>query len=168
MARRPNWRRVRSKWPYTVDEIAQTLGVHKATVRRWINLKGLSPIDTTKPTLVLGQVLIDFLRGGSTPKAKARFDEAFCFSCRDRRRAGGRMAEVTSESNGSINVLMLCDTCGGAMFKRFSQRKLPMLAAKFDLTIPQALSHLNHLTRPCLNVHVETGGSDHGKVQRQE
>lgn|SRR3990167_3989006 len=168
MARKANWRRVRSKWSYTVDEIAQALGVHKATVRRWINLKGLSPIDTSKPTLVLGQVLIDFLKDGSTPKTKARFDEAHCFACRNHRRAGGRMAEVTSESNGSINVMMLCDVCGGAMFKRFSQRKLPMLATKFDLTIPQALSHLNQLVRPCLNVHLEKGGPGHAKVQREE
>ena len=59
--RHPNYRLVKIHRNYTVEEIASLFGIHENTVRAWLKV-GLAPIDKSRPTLVHGQGLVDFLK----------------------------------------------------------------------------------------------------------
>ena len=60
MARRPDWRRIKSHRSYTVNECAEGLGVHKNTLRAWIK-DGLPVLSAGRPLLILGANLKAFL-----------------------------------------------------------------------------------------------------------
>jgi excisionase family DNA binding protein len=68
MARRPNGRRVKIHYSYTIRAAAEVLGVHKHTVSRWI-AAGLSTTDAMRPFLIRGQDLRAFLRARGATKA---------------------------------------------------------------------------------------------------
>ena len=52
-ARHPNQRRVKIHRPYTIEDLAATLNVHKNTIRRWAK-DGLDPIDDRRPMMFRG------------------------------------------------------------------------------------------------------------------
>ena len=58
--RNPNPRLVKIHRNYTVEDVANLLGVHKNTVREWIK-QGLPKIDDKRPMLILGCDLFAFL-----------------------------------------------------------------------------------------------------------
>ena len=67
---------------YTIAEIAETIGVHRQTVRRWI-LQGLTPIDSQKPVLILGEHAAEFLKNRRNKNKKScRTNELYCVKCR--------------------------------------------------------------------------------------
>jgi Helix-turn-helix domain len=51
--RRIDPRRIKTHFPYTVEEAADALGVHKNTVRMWIK-GGLAVADNRRPTVMSG------------------------------------------------------------------------------------------------------------------
>lgn len=55
-ARRINPRLIKLHRPYSVEEAARALGVHKNSVRGWIK-DGLPTVDHSRPLLILGQEL---------------------------------------------------------------------------------------------------------------
>ena len=59
--RRPNHRLVKIHRTYTVEEIVDLFGVHKNTVRHWVK-DGLTTTDDKRPMLILGHVLVAFLK----------------------------------------------------------------------------------------------------------
>jgi excisionase family DNA binding protein len=60
--RRPDWRRIKGKLSYTIDEVARALGTHRNTVRHWIRKAGLPAMTDARPHLILGSDLVAFLR----------------------------------------------------------------------------------------------------------
>ena len=63
---------------YSVEDIANSLSVHKNTVRGWFK-KGLDTIDNNKPALVLGSVLKQFLKGRRMAnKRVCKLHEIYC------------------------------------------------------------------------------------------
>ena len=58
--RHPNPRLAKIHRNYTVDEIASLFGVHKNSVRNWVN-GGLPISDDRRPMLILGRDLVAFL-----------------------------------------------------------------------------------------------------------
>ena len=55
-----NTRLVKRDYPYSIREIAELFGVHNKSVRNWIK-SGLRLIDSSKPFLIHGSDLKDFL-----------------------------------------------------------------------------------------------------------
>jgi transposase len=51
--RRIDPRRIKTHFPYTIEEAADALGAHKNTVRTWIK-GGLAVADNRRPTVMSG------------------------------------------------------------------------------------------------------------------
>ena len=85
--RRPDWRRIKSKLSYTIEEVARTLGTHRNTVRHWVRQAGFSAMTETRPHLILGSDLVAFLRARrALGKRKCGAGEIYCLRCRVPRR----------------------------------------------------------------------------------
>jgi excisionase family DNA binding protein len=70
--RRADWRRIKSKYSYTVEEAARALNLHRNTVRNWIRRGGLIAMTGSRPHLILGAVLVEFLKGIRTTSIRVR------------------------------------------------------------------------------------------------
>src|SRR6202023_4209730 len=85
--RRIDPRRIQMHFPYTVEEAADALGVHKNTVRMWIKA-GLAVADNRRPTVMSGAAIRAFLENrlkGSQVNAEARRVQLFCLHWPKRR-----------------------------------------------------------------------------------
>jgi transposase-like protein len=153
MPARPTWNRVKIHRSYTVDEAARTLGVCKATVRRWIKAKGLPLIDQHRPALILGPELIAFGKSHKAPKQKCELDQAYCLSCRAPKNAALGQMEIIQANAKTANVRMQCETCMSLMHKRFAWRDLSQVSARARVSASQAHLHLIETNAPCLSVH---------------
>src|SRR6266508_815248 len=68
---------------YSVEQIASLCGKHKNTVRAWLR-DGLKSIDSSRPILVHGQVLADFLKARrAAAKRPCPPGHLYCFKCRE-------------------------------------------------------------------------------------
>jgi len=80
--RHPNHRLVKIHRAYIVEEIASLFGMHKNTVRHWIK-DGLNTIDDKRPMLILGHVLVEFLKARRVKnKQPCKPGELYCVRCR--------------------------------------------------------------------------------------
>ncbi len=138
---------------YTIDEAAKAVGACKATVRRWIKIGRIKPIDDQRPTMLAGSDLIELTTGANKPKRQCKANEAYCLRCRDVRPMAFNEAEVLSANASGANLRALCGTCSAVMHKRVSLRAFPALALDLALSAPLALSHLISTESPRLNVH---------------
>ena len=58
-----NFNRIKSKRSYSMTEISSLLGIDRKTCRRWIKNEGLKVVcENVSPLLVMGAVLIDFIK----------------------------------------------------------------------------------------------------------
>ena len=142
---------------YTVDEAARTLGVCKATVRRWIKAKGLPTLDNQRPVLLLGRELIAFGKAQRKPKQKCGIDQAYCLSCRTPKDAAFGQMEIIAANAKTANVRMQCPTCQSLMHRRYAWRDVHRISPLSRLTAPEAHRHLVETTAPCLKVHFKKG-----------
>lgn len=149
--RHPNYRRVKLHRSYTVEEIADLFTVHKNTVRTWIKA-GLPTIDKRRPSLVHGQELAAFLQARRTRnKRVSQPDEIYCMRCRAPRKPAGGMVEYTPITATSGNLVAICPVCEAIMNRRASLAKLGGFLPHLDITMPQALQHINEGHDPSVN-----------------
>jgi hypothetical protein len=147
---------LRTHRSYTVDEAAKALGLCKATVRRWIKLGRIKPIDDQRPAMLAGPDLIALTTGADKPKRRCKANEAYCLRCRDVRPMAFNEAEIIAANASGSNLRALCGTCSTLMRKRVSLRALPDLARELTLSAPLALQHLISTQQPRPNVHFKT------------
>ena|SRR5947207_6011320 len=153
--RRYNIRRVKATWPYTVQEIAELLGVHKNAVLRWLH-DGLRADRSHKPFLIRGDELIRFLKQRQDGRRRTcRPNEFFCFRCRVPREACLGMADVVIETPSRLRIKALCAVCDTPVNKVQSVRDLPRIRERFDI---QQLTgeHIIERAAPSLNRDLET------------
>lgn len=135
--RRPNHRRVKIHRSYTVEEIARLFGVHKNTVRAWVKA-GLETCDQRRPTLILGDVLAEFLK---TRRAKNKQScqpgEIYCVRCRAPRRPALDVAEYQPMTKTVGSLSGICPDCGIMIYRRVSMAKLPLVRGKLEVTFPK-------------------------------
>lgn len=149
--RHPNHRLVKIHRSYTVEEIAKLFGIHKNTVRRWVK-GGLSTIDEKRPMLILGHILIEFLKVRRTKrKQKCRPGELYCVRCHVPRKPAGDMAEYSPDNEKVGNLLAICPICEAIMNQRVSLAKIEKIAVKIDITFPKDLQHIVKRTKPTVN-----------------
>lgn len=135
MARhRPDRRRIKIHRTYTVDQAARTVGVSKATVRRWLKC-GLPAIDTRKPALIRGTDLLEFLDARAKPKQPCPPGQCYCVKCKASREPGGGIAEFAQLTPSNGNLRGLCPTCGTMMHRRTSLTQLEQIRAVLDISI---------------------------------
>ena len=140
-AKRVSCRRIKTHRSYTVEECAQTLGVCRATVRRWLK-RGLPAIDDRKPALIPGGDLIDYLKNRQAPRHRCKSNECFSMKCREPGSPALNMADYLPLTSSTGNLRALCSVCGKIMHKAVSRKNLTALQANLELTVLQHDQHL--------------------------
>ena len=133
MPRTADPRRAKLHHPYTVEEAADTMGVHPNTVRAWI-ARGLPVLDERRPLLIRGADLRQFLtrqrRDRKRPTGPGRI---FCLACRAPKVPAGGMVDFQPMANGSGNLAGLCPDCDRLIYRRVSERSLESVCAGLDV-----------------------------------
>lgn len=143
LRRRPNPRLVKIHRNYTVEEAARVFGIHKNTVRAWIKV-GLPVCDDIRPQLILGRELLAFLHSRRAKKKRpCALGEMYCFRCRVPRTPAGEMADFVPQTEAIGNLVGICPTCSGMMYRRASVAKLPVIQEKLSITFTEAKRQVN-------------------------
>lgn len=163
--RHPNHRLAKIYRNYTVEEVASLCGVHRNTVREWIK-RGLPTIDHRRPRLILGRDLAAFLQARRLKNKRAcQPGEIYCVRCRAPRNPAGDMAELRPVTTTLGNLIGICPSCESLMYRRVNVAKLPQILGKLDITVPQALPHINESPQPSVNSDLRHEASTHDSVQ---
>jgi hypothetical protein len=152
MARRhPNHRQVKIHRSYTVEEIACLFGIHKNTVREWINA-GLPVLDDKRPMLILGQELAAFLQARRIKnKQTCQPGQMYCVRCRSPKMAAGYMADYLPQTEKLGMLKAICPDCHSIMNRRVSMAKLGQVRGKLAITFPQGLDQVSNSIQPTVN-----------------
>ena len=137
--RHPNHRLVRIHRNYSVEEVAKLFGIHKNTVRRWMN-DGLETLDQRRPLLVHGVELSAYLQARRVKnKRPCQSGEIYCVRCRAPKQPAGDMAEylpiTVSQRQPKRGI---CRDCDAMIYRRVSLAKLPEIRGNLDITFPEA------------------------------
>ncbi len=148
--RRYNVRAIKATWPYTVQEIAELLGVHKNAVLRWLK-DGLGVDRSQRPFLIRGDEVIRFLkRRQDGRRCKCRPEEFFCFRCRVPREACLGIADIVIESPTRLRLQALCAVCETPVNKVQNVGELSKIRNRFHVQ-QLAGEHLIEPPGPRLN-----------------
>ena len=149
--RHPNPRLAKIHRNYTVEEVASLFGVHRNTVREWVK-RGLPTNDDRRPMLILGRDLVAFLQARRTKnKRTCKPGEIYCVRCRAPRAPAGDMADYEPVTATLGNLIAICPECEAMMYRRVSLAKLEQVRGKLDITMPQALPHIDESAQPSVN-----------------
>ncbi|WP_226017107.1 helix-turn-helix domain-containing protein [Novosphingobium sp. FKTRR1] len=138
-ARRVNPYRVKLHRIYSVQELAECLGVHKNTVRHWQG-DGLQAIDGNRPTLFEGAIARAFLLARQTSRKRpCPPGTIYCFKCREPRLPALGMVEFIPGMGSTGNLMALCDACGTMMHRRANMAKIATIMPRLAVQIrPQS------------------------------
>jgi len=155
-SRRVNPNLIKLNRSYTVGELAERLGVHKNTVRHWID-EGLDPIDFSRPILFRGKNVRAFLaRRNTNRKVPCPPGTFYCFRCRLAREPALGMVEYVELKPGTGNLGALCEACETIMYRRARRSALAAVMPGIDIQIREAPSRLVGSSHPSLNCDSET------------
>lgn len=150
-ARRPNPRLAKIHRNYTVEEVANLFGIHKNTVRAWINA-GLPLCDDKRPVLILGRELSAFIQARRVKnKRPCQPGEMYCLRCRMPQKPAANMVDYQPISDTMGNLIGLCSCCESIMNRRVSLAKIPLIRGQMEITFPQAEKHIGDNTHASLN-----------------
>ena len=161
--RRYNANKVRARHTYSFLEISELFGIHLRTVQRW-GKRGLQVLDsTTKPYLVMGSDLIEFLK---RERAKRRISlkdgEFYCSRCRDARKSikdKFRIEETgrfLGKESKQVMIRGECEDCGNQLYRLSSSKQIKILTEKGVLTKQGQLSLYGYNVR---NVNADIQGA---------
>ncbi len=160
-SRYPNHRLVKIHRTYTVEEVAARLGVHRNTVRQWLR-DGLATIDKARPLLIAGDVLIAFSKSRrAARKRPCRPGQIYCLRCRAPREPVGGQAMYQPLNVSGGNLVGICQHCGSQLFRRVSLAGLASAAGNLQVTMPEALEHIDESHQPSLNSDFRQDAADH-------
>ena len=149
--RHPNPRLAKIHRNYTVEEVAGVFGVHRNTVREWVK-RELPTSDGRRPMLILGHDLVAFLRARRAKnKRTCQPGEIYCVRCRAPRAPAGDMADYQAVTATLGNLIAICSTCEAMMYRRVSLARLGEVRGQLDITLPQALPHIDKSAEPSVN-----------------
>lgn len=140
--RHPNYRLVKIHRSYTIEEIANLFGNHKNTVRRWIK-EGLATIDGNRPMLILGRVLVEFLKVRRRKnKQTCQPGELYCVRCRSPKPPAGNMAEYYPITEKFGKLIAICPDCNSLMNRNVSLAGICEIRRKMDISYSEELRQL--------------------------
>jgi phage terminase Nu1 subunit (DNA packaging protein) len=149
--RHPNHRLAKIHRNYTVEEIAKLFGVHRNTVREWVK-RGLPTSDRKRPMLILGRDLAAFLQARRLKnKRTCQPGEIYCVRCHTPKNPAGDMAEYQPVTTALGNLVGICPSCESMMYRRVNLAKLDQVRGKLDITMAQALRHIDESTQSSVN-----------------
>lgn len=149
--RHPNHRLAKIHRNYTVEEVAGLFGIHKNTVREWVK-RGLPINDDRRPMLILGRALHAFLQARRAKNRRpCQAGEIYCVRCRTPKIPAGDMAEYQPLTPTLGNLIGICPGCDSMMYRRVNLARLALVRANLEVTMPQALPHIDESTQPSSN-----------------
>ncbi len=149
--RHPNPRLAKIHRNYTVEEVAGLFGVHRNTVREWVK-QGLPTNDDQRPMLILGRHLAAFLQARRAKnKRTCQPGEIYCVRCRAPKAPAGDMADYQPVTETVGNLIAICSDCEAIIYRRVNLTKLEQVRGKLDITLPQALPHIDESAEPSVN-----------------
>lgn len=135
MTKRYDLRRIKKHYTYTVTELADETSVTKLTVRRWL-VDGMTAIDAQRPTLIIGEAAIEFLKDRqSKAKQPMKLFELYCLACKKPSTPFGMLADYTPQSPSGGRLSALCDVCGRECYRNVSASQIPQLREYLDIVI---------------------------------
>lgn len=139
-------------WAYDIDEVCdlyKKYKLHPQTVRQWLK-DGLKTIDNTKPTLVYGDDLREFLgRQNQSSKCKLEFHQLYCVKCREAKEPYRKQIVVEQKAK-FLSVKALCNICKNIMPKSYKLTDFPELKKIYAVV---GVSQLYDTAHPTLNTH---------------
>jgi excisionase family DNA binding protein len=133
VAKRLRLHPIRAARTYTIEEVAEALGVSIGTVRAWAKA-GLPIMKSERPYLILGEQLREFLQDRSvTAKVHLKPDQLYCFTCKAPRTPYGMLADLIPQTSKTARLVGLCDACGGTCNRMISRSSIDRLGQIFDL-----------------------------------
>ena len=124
MSKRYNKSLIKDNYTYSLEQIADLLGVDVVTVRRWISKEGLKRIPKARPYLVHSSELKTFLNGRQERRTfKCGDNELPCMSCRAAREPATGSGEAIYQPNGCIRFQALCSQCGAMCCRAIKGRE---------------------------------------------
>ncbi len=140
-----------------MEEVAQLYRVHRNTVRQWIK-RGLPVCDDRRPTLILGGDLANFhTLKRARNKQPCKDGEIYCVRCRAPRAPALGMADYQALTPTGGNLIGLCPTCNGMMYRRVSTARLSVVAGNLDVRFTQGLERIDESDNPSVNSDFKNG-----------
>lgn len=153
--RRPNHRLVKIHRSYTIEEIADLFAIHKNTVRRWVK-EGLTPSDDKRPMLILGCVLVEFLKARREKnKRSCKPGELYCVRCRAPKSPAGSMAEYSPITEKFGNLTAICPDCNAIMNRRVNLARVRELLGNIDISYAEVVQQLIESPNPSVNSDIK-------------
>jgi hypothetical protein len=150
-ARHPNPRRVKIHRPYTVEQLAAALNLHKNTIRRWTK-DGLRPIDDRRPKIFRGAEVSAFLRARrNAAKRRCGPGEFYCLPCRTPKPPAGLVADLYIKHPTVGWLEAICPTCGRMLYRRVNPTRIAMIQGNIDVTVRQVEARIVDRAEPILN-----------------
>jgi hypothetical protein len=133
--RHPNPRRVKIHRPYSTEELAAALKVHKNTVRRW-SKEGLHPIDQHRPLLFRGKDVVVFLETRrAANKRSCGPGEIYCFKCRLPTIPDGLIADLNISGPTMGCLVGICPACATMLYRRVNPTRLEAIRGNLEITV---------------------------------
>ena len=143
---------------YSVDELARCLDVHKNTVRHW-QIKGLEPIDKSRPVLFHGVTVRAFLASrNASRKRPCPPGTLYCFRCRMPRSPALNMVDFVALLPGTGNLRALCECCETIMHRRVRKADIARTMPGCTVQFAQGEPSLSRQASPSLNCDVKRQG----------
>jgi hypothetical protein len=150
---------------YNVAQIARLFGVHRNTVRHWMQ-DGLAMIEGIYPTLVLGAELRRYLtERRSRRKQPTPLGHIHCVGCRGPRRPALGMVDYLPRSPTNGNLQGICPTCGAILNRCVRLADLPRVTAGLDVRTTLAPERLRQTALPSVNNDSDTPCSPYAQAQ---
>jgi helix-turn-helix protein len=145
--KRINPRLVKKHRLYLIGELAEALGVHKNTIRAWLN-DGLCSVDGRRPMMFRGADIIAFLiKRRDKAKRPCPPGTMYCLRCRNPRGPAPGVVDCYRTNSSSCNLQAQCEACGAIMNRRVAldniSAVMPGIAVQFQLVPARLKESLN-------------------------
>jgi hypothetical protein len=150
-ARHPNQRRIKIHRPYTVEQLAAALKVHKNTIRRWAK-DGLRPIDDRRPTIFRGAEVSAFLVARrQAARQRCGPGQLYCLACRMPTTPAGLVADLYFKAPTAAWLEAICPTCGRMLYRRVNPTRMDLVRGDLEIAIRPGQARLADRAEPISN-----------------
>ncbi len=108
----------------------------------------------SRPHLILGTVLIEYLKGRRlAAKRKCGLGEFYCLKCREPRKPVAELIEYRPMASGRTRIVGICSTCERLMHRFVANRNLDASLREFGVQSEPAHGSLTDTRYLSLNCH---------------